>query len=432
MNMTVFPQSPPESSSQTALYKEKKFGHAVVIGNSIAGLTAARVLTDHFARVTIVDRDISPHPAEFRSGVPQTRHAHRLLPRGQIILEQQFPGLVGELLAHGAVAVDAGKDISFDYEGGWRTVHSRPNWVSLSCSRPLLESTIYRRLAAFPNIHIKQGYEAIGLQVDEKNERVTGLRLQCRRCQSADIELPADLVVDASGRNSKAPQWLASLGYTPPEEWLVNSFAGYATRIYQRPDHFHDSWQTLYVRPTPPDGTRGGIIVPMEGNRWHVTLVGVAEDYPPLDETGFLDFAQSLPTPQFYKAIKATKPLTRPAGFRGTANRVRRYDTLPRYLEGFLIYGDAAYILNPIYAQGMTAAAIGSQALNQCLAQQPQGDLTGLAHAFQKQLSHSLSRLWHTVTSQDWQWPATTITDNSDDIQGAFHNDHHNIAPISP
>jgi 2-polyprenyl-6-methoxyphenol hydroxylase-like FAD-dependent oxidoreductase len=98
---------------------------------------------------------------------------------------------------------------------------------------------------------------------------------------------------------------------------------------------------------------------------------------------------------------------------------------LPRYLEGFLVYGDAAYILNPIHAQGMTAAAMGSQALGQCLAQQPQGDLTGLAHAFQKQLSHSLSRLWHTVTSQDWQWPATTVTDNSEDIQGLFHNDHH-------
>jgi 2-polyprenyl-6-methoxyphenol hydroxylase-like FAD-dependent oxidoreductase len=154
----------------------------------------------------------------------------------------------------------------------------------------------------------------------------------------------------------------------------------------------------------------------LEGNRWHVTLVGVAEDYPPLDEVGFLEFARSLPTPRFYQAIKETRPLTRPAGFRRTASRVRRYDNLPQYLEGFLVYGDAAYILNPVYAQGMTAVAIGSQALDQCLAQQPQGDLTGLSRAFQKQLSRSLSRLWRTITSQDWQWPATTVTDNGDDI----------------
>jgi 2-polyprenyl-6-methoxyphenol hydroxylase-like FAD-dependent oxidoreductase len=332
-----------------------------------------------------------------------------------MILEQQFPGLVDELLANGAVAVDAGQDITFDSRGQWQTAPSRVDWVSLSCSRPLLESTIYRRLTTLPNVQAMPGYEVTGLLVDDEKEKAAGVRLQCRRCQS-EIELPADLVVDASGQNSKAPQWLENLGYVPPEEWSVDSFAGYATRIYERPADFNGRWQTLAIRPAPPDGTRGGIIVPLEGNRWHVTLVGVAEDYPPLDEAGFLEFARSLPTPRFYQAIKETRPLTRPAGFRRTASRVRRYDSLPRYLEGFLVYGDAAYILNPVYAQGMTAVAIGSQALDQCLAQQPQGDLTGLSRAFQKQLSRSLSRLWRTITSQDWQWPATTVTDNGDDI----------------
>jgi 2-polyprenyl-6-methoxyphenol hydroxylase-like FAD-dependent oxidoreductase len=120
--------------------------------------------------------------------------------------------------------------------------------------------------------------------------------------------------------------------------------------------------------------------------------------------------------------------LTKPVGFQRAASRIRRYDKLPRYLEGFLVCGDAAYILNPVYAQGMTAAAIGSQALDQCLAQQPQGDLTGLSHAFQTQLSHSLRRLWHMVTSQDWRWSATTITDNSDDIY-LNYVDSRNLVP---
>lgn len=398
--------------------KSTQFGHAVVIGSGIAGLLAARVLSNHFSRVTIVERDNPPDPVEFRRGVPQARHAHRLMPRGQTILEQQFPGLVDELLAHGAVAVEASQDIAVDYEGKWYTAPSRPNWVTLSVSRALLESTIYARIGALSGIHFMQGYEVTGLQVDEEHERVTGIWLHCNRCQTV-IELPADLVVDVSGRNSKSPQWLESLGFTPPEEWSIDSFVGYATRIYERPLDVDGDWKMLYVQPTPPDGTRGGIIVPIEGNRWHVTLIGVAEDYPPHDEEGFLEFAQSLPTPQLYEAIKDARPLSKPAGFRLTASRVRRYDRLPRYLEGFLVYGDAAYILNPMYAQGMTAAAIGSQALDQCLAQQPYGDLTGLSRAFQRQLSHSLSRLWHTVTSQDWRWPVTTITDNSDDIRVA-------------
>jgi flavin-dependent dehydrogenase len=271
-------------------------------------------------------------------------------------------------------------------------------------------------VAALPGVEIQQGYEATGVRVDAARERVTGVRLRCRRCPADTSELAADLVVDASGQNSKAPQWLESLGYTPPEEWSVDSFVGYATRIYELPADVGIDWKTMYVQPKPPAGTRGGIIVPIEGNRWHVTLIGIAQDYPPLEDEAFLAFARSLPTPHLYDAIKQAHPLTRPTGFQRTASRVRRYDKLRRYLEGFLVFGDAAYILNPLYAQGMTAAAIGGQALDQCLAQQPPGDLTGLARAFQSQLSDSLSHLWHMVTSQAWQWSETTVTDNTDDI----------------
>lgn len=407
----------PAAAQRLAAPKQKaRFGHAVVIGGSIAGLTAAGVLSDHFTRVTIVDRDSPPDRREFRRGVPQTRHAHRLLPRGQMILEQQFPGLVDELRAWGAITVEKGTDIAFDYDEGWRAGPSRPEQASLSCSRPLLESALYRRVASIPGITFMHGYEAAGLMVDDAGERVTGLRLNGRGSQIATRQLRADLVVDASGRHSKAPQWLDALGYAAPEEWSVNAVGGYATRIYQRPDDYQGEWKAMYVAPTPPDGTRGGIIIPIEGNRWHVTLIGLAGDYPPHDEEGFLDFARSLPTPRFYEALQAGVPLTRPKGFRGTASRVRRYDTLPRYLEGFLVLGDAAYILNPVYAQGMTAAMIGSRALDKTLARQPRERLAGLAPAFQKKLSRSLNRLWHTVTAQDWQWPATTVTDNSDAI----------------
>lgn len=416
MSLTSTPHIQKAAVRPTPLYTPKKFGHALVIGSGMAGLMAARVLTDYFRQVTVVDRDASPGPVGFRRGVPQSRHAHRLLPRGQMILEQQFPGLVDELLGLGAVPIETGKEFVVDYDGTWQMARPRPNWTSLSASRPLLESTLYRRIAAVPGVQMMHGYEVARLQTDKWNQRVTGVWLQCRRCSSQEVVVTADLVIDASGRNSKAPQWLENLGYTPPEEWSVDSFVGYATRCYERPDDFAGSWTTLYVQPTPPDGTRGGIVVPVEGNRWHVTLVGVAEDYPPLDEDGFLEFAKSLPTREIYEAIRRARPLGQPAGFRRAASRVRRYDRLPRYLEGFLVYGDAAYVLNPIYAQGMTAAAIGSQALDEWLAQQPQGDLTGSSRDFQQKLSRSLSRLWHLVTSQDWQWATTTVTDNSEEI----------------
>ncbi|WP_420627781.1 FAD-dependent oxidoreductase [Candidatus Leptofilum sp.] len=393
-----------------------RYGHAVVIGGSIAGLLAAKVLSDFFKKVTIIDRDVQPDPVQFRSGIPQARHAHRLLPRGLEIMEEQFPGLIQELLAKGAINVDTKKEITFQYGGEWHTAVSRPKNLSLSCSRPLLESTIYRRVAALPGVEIKQGLKATRLHVDSKNEKVTGIWLQCRCCGTPEYKLSTDLIIDASGKNSKAPQWLGNLGFTPPEEWSINSFVGYATRVYEIPEEFDHSWATMYVRPTPPDGTRGGIIIPIEGNRWHVTLLGVGEDYPPLDEGGFLEFAKSMPTQRLYNAIKDAKTLTKPIGFRGAASRVRRYDNLPRFLEGFLVYGDAAYVLNPMYAQGMTASAIGSVALRECLEQQSVNDLAGLSQTFQSHLSQSLSRLWRSVSKQDWQWPMTTITDNTDKI----------------
>ncbi|HEX6386769.1 MAG TPA: FAD-dependent monooxygenase [Anaerolineae bacterium] len=404
----------PVESSQTAYSAD--FGHAVVIGCSIAGLTAAQVLTGYFGHVTIVERDQLPNGPDFRRGVPQARHAHILLPRGHKILERYLPGLVDELLAEGAVAVDASRDIAIFEEEAWRTSSAYTTNVSINFSRPLLENALHRRVADHPRVKIMQGYEAVGLLADEQNQRVIGLKLRDRHsAKSISTALAADLIVDATGRQSHAPQWLESLGYTPPEEWHVNTFVGYASRLYQIPPTVSDTWKTLLVRPTPPDGTRGGIIVAAENDHWYVTLIGVAGDYPPTDPEAFLAFARSLPTPRLYEAIKEATPLTEPAGYRITDNRVRRYDKLPRYLEGFLVCGDAAFALNPVYAQGMTAAITGSQALDQALqAQGQQADLTGLAGAFQRRLSQTVGHLWHAATKQEWDWDVTEVTDNTD------------------
>jgi len=248
---------------------------------------------------------------------------------------------------------------------------------------------------------------------------VTGLTLRPRRGATwIENELAADLVLDASGRASKAPQWLAELGFTPPEEWRINPFVAYTSCLYEQPPNHDGQWKTLYVSPEPPHGTRGGMITPMENGRWCATLIGVAGDVPPHDEAGFLDFARSLPSPGFYEAIKDAQPLARPIGFQRTENRVRRYDKLPEYLDGFLVCGDAAIALNPIYAQGMTAAAQAANALQRSLqAQQRQSpdSLDGLAAHFQQAMSKAVQRLWRIATTNDWDWPITEVTDDLDD-----------------
>jgi 2-polyprenyl-6-methoxyphenol hydroxylase-like FAD-dependent oxidoreductase len=416
--------------------RNRIYDHAVVIGSGIAGLTAAQVLTGYFERVTIVDRDEQSGSDDFRSGVPQARHAHTLLPLGQMILEKLFPGLVDELLENGAIAIDNSRETAFFNEGRWQTTRERQSSMTISSSRPLLEAAIYRRVAGNARVRTLHGYQATGLATDDSRSQITGVYMHHRHQPSADAEfLAADLVVDASGRNSQAPQWLAELGYTQPEEWKVNSFAGYSTRMYKRPAGFDETWKKLYIRPNPPTDTRGGLILPMEDDRWHVTLIGEAHDYPPTGENDYLDFARSLPTDRLYEAIKDAEPLSKPAGYRRTENRVRRYDKLPSYLDGFIVMGDAVYTLNPVYAQGMTAAAVGSQVLDQSLQKhiEHNSNLEGFAKAFQKSLSKEVGRLWHSTVAKEWGWPVTELDDNTEDIypdsQTMGENPDHSAEP---
>ncbi len=389
-------------------------GQAVVVGGGIGGLLAAQVLSHHFEQVTIVDRDHLSEKPEFRRGVPQARHPHTLMLRGQEILEQHFPGLTDELLAQGALSIDASREVAFYVAGNWRTPTRHADTMAIAMSRPLLETTIYRRVMANPRIQIKHAHEVLGLSTDVNRQRVTGLVVHNRAgSPSAQSRLTADVVVDASGRQSSAPLWLQRLGYVPPAELTVNAFVGYSTRIYQMPADFAEGWKAMYIRPTVATGARGGMILPVEGNRWFVALLGANGDYPPTDEASYLKFARSLPTPKLFEAIQHAEPLTNPIGYRRTASRLRRYDQLPRYLEGLLVMGDAACVFNPVHAQGITAAAIGSLALNDSLqahfGHHTADEVTGLAVAFQKQLHRSLASLWQTTANDDRRWPATEV-----------------------
>jgi 2-polyprenyl-6-methoxyphenol hydroxylase-like FAD-dependent oxidoreductase len=380
--------------------------HATIIGGSIAGLTAARVLTNHFAKVTIIERD-PPRAASYRTGVPQGRHPHVLLGLGRKLLEEMFPGLFQQLLADGAVPFNQGRQAQFFINGGW----SQPfdsQMIGISCSRPLLESAIYQRIAAHPKVQILHEKLVLGLSTDEQKRRVTGVHLRDRHDRAAmPTILQADLVVDASGRDSHAPEWLAGLGYTPPQERTINAFVGYSTRIYRKPAHFADPWKSLYIMAMYPHTPRGAVILPMEGDRWQVCLIGMNGDYPPTDEAGFMAFARSLRTPRFYEAIKNAEPLTEPYGYRRAENRMRYYENLPRYLENFLVTGDAVYAFNPVYGQGMSTAALASQTLDACLHQQDGQSLDGLAQRFQKALASVAAGPWQMATGQDLRWPKT-------------------------
>jgi len=390
-------------------------GHAIVIGGSIAGMLTARVLTNHFAQVTVIERDELPDGPAFRKGAPHARHAHGLLVRGQQIMEDLFPGMTEALWAQGAIPTNMGRDLTL-YIGGARVKPFEADLEITGSSRPLLENAIYSRLRQIPQVRFLTGRDVTGLCTDEANRRVTGIRLQERsKHGQAEQELAADLVVDASGRGSKLPAWLEALGYQPPAETTVDSQTSYTTRVYRRP-HNALPWKVLYNMPMAPDHSRGCILIPIEGDRMLVTLIGLNGDQPPTDEAGFLAYARSLPVPGFHDAIAAAEPLTEPYGYRRAANRLRHYEKLPRYLEGVLALGDSVYALNPVYGQGMTVAALGALTLDECLRTQSADGRAGLASRFQKQLAKVNAGPWQLATGQDLQWPCAAAGHKTDPV----------------
>jgi 2-polyprenyl-6-methoxyphenol hydroxylase-like FAD-dependent oxidoreductase len=213
--------------------------------------------------------------------------------------------------------------------------------------------------------------------------------------------LEADFVVDATGRGSRTPEWLARLGYPAPRETQIDPLLGYASRRYAIPPGFDADWKAVYIQTDPPDVKRTGILCPLDNGRWQCTLAGAGRDYPPTEDEGYLDFAKSLRSPELYEMIRDAEPLTPIVGFRHTVNRRRHYDRLPAWPERFVVLGDAACIFNPLYAQGMSVVAFQAAALNEWLRSHAS------ARVFQRRAARAAAGAWLIATSEDRRFAET-------------------------
>jgi 2-polyprenyl-6-methoxyphenol hydroxylase-like FAD-dependent oxidoreductase len=383
--------------------------HAIVIGGGMAGLLSAHVLTTYFERVSLIERDSYPEEPIARAGVPQGKHVHIMLVRGQQLLETFFPGIKDKLIAQGAIESDFAADYGYYFPAvGWvpRAPSSLKGYV---CTRPLLEWQVRQEVMASKRVQVIEKHEVVNLLASSDKRVVTGIQMRARNNEAPAereiVDLEADLVVDTSGRDSPFPSWLESLGYMAPPETVINPFFGYSSRIYIPSQDATRTWKGLLVQANPPHNLRGGVIWPIEGGNWMVVLGGTGKDYPPNDADSFLEFARSIPTPLFYDALKDAQPLSPIYGYRRTANRLRHVERLKRLPERFIALGDAVCAFNPVYGQGMTIAALGAMTLDECLTTHRRKGLDGLPRYFQRKLAKINETPWQLATASDYHVP---------------------------
>lgn len=377
---------------------------AVVIGGSIAGLLAARVLSTHFDQVILIERDKVSDRPEARRGQPQANHLHALLATGKDILERYFPDLIPSLQAGGAILADLSQAARWHIEGGYRLQYDS-GLTGILVSRPFLECEIRRRVLLLPNITVFDETTVEELIATPDRSQIVGVRLK----RSADKEqseiLSADLVVDAAGRGSASPRWLTALGYKKAPETVVNIGLRYATRLYHRQPTDLVNAQLAIVSADPSHCPRSGLAFPIEGDRWIVTLVGWGGNQPPLDEQGFLNYAHSLPAPDVYNIISRAEPISEVVGYSYNASQRRHYEKLAHFPSGYLVMGDALCSFDPAYGQGMTSAALQATALDELLRTQPQDPQ--LARKFFKQAAKIIDIPWQLAVGEDFRYPTT-------------------------
>jgi 2-polyprenyl-6-methoxyphenol hydroxylase-like FAD-dependent oxidoreductase len=381
---------------------------AVVVGAGIAGLAAAAALSDWFARVIVLERDrLSDWPAH-RIGTPQARHPHGLLFGGLHALGQLLPGLDKDFFQAGGVPVRINQDLREELPNGEAMPQRDFGRVAYTMTRPLIETTLRQRILQRGNITLREGTRALNLMADPAGRRVTAV--ECTRGEDNRSEtIPADLVIDASGRGQLTTILLQSIGRSLPQQTTISMDLGYSTALMDIPDNAPSDWKIALTHSRPPHSSRRAIVLPVEGNRWIMAVVGFGGDRPPAEWDELLAFLRELNTRTIHDAVKHTRPIDKVVQFGFPASVWRHFERLQDFPDGLVPVGDALCRFNPVYGQGMTVAAKEAVLLHQVLATRAaeHQSLAGLGLSFFAEAKSLIATAWTMAAIPDLAFPST-------------------------
>jgi 2-polyprenyl-6-methoxyphenol hydroxylase-like FAD-dependent oxidoreductase len=375
---------------------------AIVMGASMAGLLAARVLAERFDEVVLLERDELPEGAAPRKGTPQAVQPHALLARGQQVIETLLPGFTDALLAQGGLTGDIGQDAAFD-ASGQRLVRSALGITGVLASRLAIEAEIRRQVRLLPNVRFMTGVDV--LTPVHEDGRVTGVRWQPHGGSDAGRTLAAALVVDCTGRGSRSPAWLREWGYEAPPEERVTIGLAYTNAYFRRDDAERPS-PAVVIGAATPSQPRPSILIAQEPDaegraRWVVGVGGYAGDHVATTREAMAERARATGQHEIAELAERGELIGEVMRYGMPHSQRRHFERLARFPEGYLAMGDAIASFNPIYGQGMTVAACEALALRETLKR----GTKGLARRFFKAAARVIDTPWQLAVGGDLALP---------------------------
>ena len=342
---------------------------AIVIGGGIAGLCAARALANSSIEVCVLERDKLPETMTPRQGVPQGKHPHGLLGEGLKGILELFPGIQAPLERAGGRFIDMGLAVNTELPGYEHLPPRALGITGYAATRPVIEGVLRDNLKTLRNVTIHQDARATSINVDERSGRVGSI--DCVSNANGRATMPADVVVDATGRGQLSLDLLARLGRPSVAETRIGIDLRLASGVFELPPEYASSGVAVLTPARAPAQRRSGLLVWREDGYWSIGLAGRFGDAPPTDLNGFVEFSSTLATSSVHTALLKARMVVDISSF-GFPESVRRhFEQVDDFPKGLFPLGDSICRFNPVYGQGMSVAARQACILREILSEDP-------------------------------------------------------------